>query len=67
MATKKTAKKAEKMFKVTVKTNPNFCGIGAGGVQFIGVQILQRPRKAQVAAHASCGDGMKDPASVRLV
>lgn len=34
MATKKTAKKAEKMFKVTVKTNPNFCGIGAGGVQF---------------------------------
>ena len=31
-----TAKKktAEKQYKITVVTNPNFCGIDAGGVQF---------------------------------
>lgn len=31
-----TAKKntAEKQYKITVETNPNFCGIDAGGVQF---------------------------------
>lgn len=29
-----TAKKATKQFRITVKNNPNFCGIDAGGVQF---------------------------------
>lgn len=28
------AAKKEKQYIVTVKNNPNFCGIGAGGVQF---------------------------------
>ena len=27
-------KKTEKTFIVSVKNNPNFCGIGAGGAQF---------------------------------
>lgn len=35
MAGKKKAENASvKMFKITVKTNPNFVGTGAGGVQF---------------------------------
>lgn len=33
MATKKTEKKV-KGYIVTVKNNPNFVGVGAGGVQF---------------------------------
>lgn len=28
------AKKASKTYIVTVKNNPNFCGKGAGGIQF---------------------------------
>ena len=34
MATAKTESKKEKSYIVTVKNNPNFVGIGAGGVQF---------------------------------
>lgn len=35
MAGKKKAETASaKMFKITVKTNPDFVGTGAGGVQF---------------------------------
>ena len=33
--TNKTAeKKTQKTYIVTVKNNPKFCGIGAGGIQF---------------------------------
>ena len=27
-------KKEDKMYKITVKSNPKYCGIDAGGVQF---------------------------------
>ena len=27
-------KKEDKMYKITVKSNPTYCGIDAGGVQF---------------------------------
>ena len=40
MATKKTTKQEVKMFKVSVKTNPGFCGIGAGGVHFANGQAV---------------------------
>ncbi len=40
MATKKTAKNEAKMFKVSVKTNPTFCGVGAGGVHFANGQAV---------------------------
>ena len=33
-AKKKTEKASVKMYKITVKNNPNFVGKGAGGVQF---------------------------------
>jgi hypothetical protein len=31
---KANTNKTEKQYTVTVENNPNFCGIGAGGVQF---------------------------------
>lgn len=34
MATATTKKTENKSYTVKVKNNPNFCGIGAGGVQF---------------------------------
>ena len=33
-AKKKTEKASAKMYKITVKNNPRFVGVGAGGVQF---------------------------------
>lgn len=33
-AVKETPKKAVKTYIITIKNNPDFCGVGAGGVQF---------------------------------
>jgi len=59
------AKKTEKTFIVTVKDNPNFCGIGAGGAQF--AQGKATVTNARLAAWFRSHDGytvteVKEPA-----
>ncbi len=45
---RKTAKKRVTAWKVRVKNNPGFCGIGAGGVQFANGQAeVHSERMAQ--------------------
>ena len=42
------AKKAEKKYIVKIKTNPDFCGIGAGSIQFAhGEAILPECRMVE--------------------
>ena len=45
--TKKAAAKAKKKYIITVDTNPGFCGVDAGGVQFAhGEAIIEDERLA---------------------